>query len=426
MLKTQERFAVRGPVLRVNDAGGVELLRDGVLVVKRDRFDGVGEWRAIGRGFEGRVIQSAGVMMPPMVDVHTHIPQWPIRGRFVEGVPVDVEGGQLLAGLKKNVFPVEIKTREEQYTTKLVDDFAKDTLSHGVVGGSTFLTPFVGACQIALRRLDKRWSVGLVLMNQNCPEDLRTDEANLERDVLKLQDEFGSRVVMSDRFAVAVSSDLRQRASALARQRGLFTQTHLNEQVGEKRQVENVLYPNARSYAHVYGDDGLFDSPALVAHCIEMRDEEWQLLKDKGCAIAHCPTSNLLLGSNTMNLEEVLDRQIPLAIATDVGASPTQSMLAEMRRFMQVHRARGSTRATAERAMYLATRAGAKILGLDLCLFEADRPASWVEVVPIKSVEFHDTVASVIDSLLPTELENPKSNVTRVWLDGACIQSTVD
>ena len=159
---------------------------------------------------------------------------------------------------------------------------------------------------------------------------------------------------MTDRFAVAVATPLRVRGCALAGRFGLRTQTHLNEQLGEKELVETKLYPQRRSYTDVYRGDGLLDHECILAHCIHMRPEEWQIVADAGSAIAHCPTSNVMLGSGVMSLDTVVERQIPYAIATDVGASPTVSMLAEMGRFLQVH-AGGSIHATPSEALWRAT-----------------------------------------------------------------------
>ena len=186
---------------------------------------------------------------------------------------------------------------------------------------------------------------------------------------------------MTDRFAVAVDSSLRQRASKLAAKLNLRTQTHLNEQAAEKRFIERELYPDAKSYTDVYLDDGLLDHRCILAHCIHMRDDEWSIARDSDSVVAHCPTSNLLLGSGTMSLEAVKARGLPYAIATDVGASPTVSMLAEMGRFLDVHQGR-STSATPAEALYRSTRAPAEILGIAdrVGVLEVGRPMSFIEV----------------------------------------------
>jgi guanine deaminase len=285
------------------------------------------------------------------------------------------------------------------------------------------------ATDVALSTLPDTWSVGMVLMNQNSPDYLVTNEPTVERDIEALARKFGSRCVVTDRFAVAVDSTLRRRASKLAAKLGLRTQTHLNEQPGEKRFVERELYPDAKSYTDVYLQDGLLDHRCILAHCIHMTDDEWRIARDTGSVVAHCPTSNLLLGSGTMSLEAVFEHGIPYAIATDVGASPTVSMLAEMGRFLEVHQGR-TTRATPSEALYRATRAPAEVLGIAdrVGVMEVGKPMSFIEVAPQSSRSMtvpvmherdaHATSDSVIRSLLPLNLNAPKPSVNRVTLAG--------
>jgi guanine deaminase len=218
-------------------------------------------------------------------------------------------------------------------------------------------------------------------MNMNCPTDLRTDEASLARDVEALACQFGSRMIVTDRFAVAVDSPLRRHAVALAHQFGLRMQTHLNEQPREKNLVESSLYPDADHYTHVYERDGLLRAGSIMAHCVHMRDVEFDSLAMAGGVIAHCPTSNALLGSGIMSLDRVRARHIPYAICTDVGASPTTSILCEMAQFLKVHTGR-SRHATPSEALYRATLAPAKILGLDdqLGTLAPGMPASFIEI----------------------------------------------
>jgi guanine deaminase len=247
---------------------------------------------------------------------------------------------------------------------------------------------------------------------------LRSDEANLEADVSRLVERFGGRFIITDRFAVAVTSPLRRIGANLAQMFGLRTQTHLNEQVSEKRFVEKDLYPEAASYTDVYRHDGLLDAGCILAHCIHMRPEEWRMIAGAGCVIAHCPTSNLLLGSGLMSLDEVCGHKIPYAIATDMGASPTVSMLAEMRRFLQVHD--GNTpHATPSRALWHATLAPARILGLEETLgrLEPGRPASFIEAQPTGPLA-GGSADDVIRALLPSDPDNPEPTISRVTLAG--------
>ncbi len=376
---------VRGPILNPEPSGSVAFWPDGALLAGPDgRLRFVGEWKALEPSLGSSAIPvtwAAGIITPPFLDCHTHVPQFPIRGHFTDGLPDHLRQGRLLAGLERNVFPQEARFADAEYAGAVIQAFAAHALSQGVVGGASYMTVHAQAAALALRDLPAAWSVGLVLMDQNCPADLRTDEASLERDVERLAASYGRRLIVTDRFAVCVDTPLRRRGVALAARLGLRMQTHLNEQRAEKALVETILYPGYDGYTGVYLRDGLLDHDAILAHCLQMRPEEWDVVGDKGAAIAHCPTSNTLLGSGTMLLDEVRGRGLPYALCTDVGASPTTSLLAEMAQFLKVHAGR-SDGATPSEALFRATLAPAQILGLDgdIGSFEPGKLLSCMEV----------------------------------------------
>jgi len=371
---------VRGPILNPRADRTVEFIPDGVIA------EGQG-----GRiGFVGSVSQFveaygdaqlppsvAGLIVPPMLDLHTHLPQHPIRGRFDENIGLNPPEGRLLAALNRNVFPAEERFAELGYARRVTDAFAADTLANGVVGGSLFLTVSAEAAFDTLARLHPLWHGGMVLMDQHCPPGLRSGPY-VQPDLRNLAESLGRRLVITDRFAVATSSPLRQYGASIAREFDLLTQTHLNEQISEKRLVERDLYPDAGSYTQVYLRDGLLDTRAILAHCIHMTPAEWSILQSRRAVVAHCPTSNALLGSGIMDLDEVVARDIDYAICTDVGASPTTSLLAEMAMFLFVHRGR-SRHATATEALWRVTRAPANVLGSTAATgeFDVDGPMSY-------------------------------------------------
>ena len=370
---------LRGPVLIPKRDGTVDFLPDGVLAGDT-RVSFVGPWdEFVARhGEAGGVERVDGLILPPMLDLHTHVPQYPIRGRFGEGVPDDAPGGRLLAALNRNVFPAETRFESLDYARRVVDAFAADTLANGVVGGSVFLTVHAEAAFDALHRLGPLWHGGLVLMDQNCPPDLRNGPY-VQPDLRNLAESLGKRLVVTDRFAVACSSALRQYGASVAREFDLITQTHLNEQPAEKLFVEETLYPDAESYTHVYLRDGLLDTRPVLAHCVHMTAPEWDVLQSRRATIAHCPTSNALLGSGIMPLDTVADRGLAYAICTDVGASPTQSLLAEMAMYLLVHAGR-NRHATACQALWHTTLGPAVALGVDdrVGTLEIDGPMSFV------------------------------------------------
>lgn len=382
--------AIRGPVLNPLPEAGVAWWPDGCLVGD-DRGDlvAVGAWSEVAARLQldpAAVPASAGIILPPLLDAHIHVPQHPIRGRFAEGVEADPPGGRLLASLERNVFPAEGRCEGPAHARHVVADFAADTLANGVVGGAAYMTVHARATRIALEQLPDAWSVGLVLMNGRCPAYLRTDEPGLADDVALLARDHGRRLIVTDRFAVSVDTPLRRTGVALARRHGLRMQTHLDEQRAEKALVEEVLYPDAGSYTAVYARDGLLACEPILAHCIHVRPDEVELIAASGAVIAHCPVSNTLLGSGVMPLDVIRAAGIPHCLCTDVGASPTTSLLCEMAQFLKVH-AGASAAATPEEALRLVTAAPAAILGLAdrLGTFAPGRECSFIEVASATS-----------------------------------------
>ena len=362
-----------------------------------------------------------GVITPPFLDAHIHIPQHPIRGRFMEGVGGNPPGGRLIAGLDRNVFPAEARCADEHVARQVVESFLADTLANGVVGGSAYMTTHPQATRIALERLPATWSVGLVLMNQNCPRELCTDQATLYEVVEGLAKDFQKRLILTDRFAVAVGTELRTRAVTLAQNYGLRMQTHLNEQLREKQFVEKKLYPDYANYTDVYLRDGLLDCDAILAHCVRMSGAEFDVIAGKHSSVAHCPTSNTLLGSGIMPLDEVVSRGIDYAICTDVGASPTVSILAEMAQFLKVHAGR-SRHAMPSEALFRATLAPARIMGLDdqLGTFAVGRPLSFIEIEcdPIPPIaRSDDAILMLLGRPDASTLRGALDELQRVGLD---------
>ncbi len=378
-----EAQIVRGPFLNPRPDGTVEFVSDGALMAdEQGRISFVGTGAALEHQIDrahAPVTRRAGLILPPLLDCHTHIPQHPIRGRFTEGIEAAPPEGRLLAGLERNVFPCEARASDTEYAAHVVEAFHHDTLAQGVVGGAAFMTVHAGATRAALAMLPHFWSVGLVLMNQNCPRILRTDEDALERDVTALAADFGRRFIVTDRFAVSTDTALRRRAAALAKRLNLRMQTHLNEQRAEKAFVEQSLYPGYASYTDVYRRDGLLAREAILAHCIQMTGDEWAMAAEAGAAVAHCPTSNTLLGSGTMPLDTLRAHNLPYAICTDVGASPTTSLLAEMAQFLTVHAGR-SRFVTPQQALWRATLGPAQILGFadQIGSFDVGKPLSYI------------------------------------------------
>jgi guanine deaminase len=122
------------------------------------------------------------------------------------------------------------------------------------------------------------------------------------------------------------------------------------------------LFPDARSYLDVYDRYGLLRPGAMYGHAIYLDQDDRRRLADSGAAVAHCPTSNLFLGSGFYDFHQSDANRLNVTLATDVGGDTSFSMFRTMNAAHKVARM-GGYYLTALRMFYLATRAAAKALG---------------------------------------------------------------
>jgi guanine deaminase len=398
----------RGSVL-VPAVDGFEYIDDAAIVVSDS---GVLEW--IGR-YDSRPASEAGryervgLILPPLVDCHIHVPQFPIRGRFLEGV--EPPGG-LLEGLARNVYPAEMRCSDLEHAIEVSRQFLADTQAHGTLGGVAYMTSHPVAARAALQVLPESWRVGLVLMDQNCPPALRITASEAEAGYRSLARDFGDRVVITDRFAVACSSPLRQLAGRLAGELGLTTQTHLSEQPGELAAVR-AMYAGAKHYTDVYDRDGLLRPGSLLAHCIHLSAAEWEVLAGRGCVVCHCPVSNSNLSSGTLDLRPLQRHSIGWALCTDVGASASTSLLDELRHFVSVHAAKPwASHATVARGLWHASVAARDLGRVRLGGLRAGGRFSAVEFVRPETIRAPSDPETVVRLLLDA---GPAQKATQWW-----------
>ena len=177
----------------------------------------------------------------------------------------------------------------------------------------------------------------------------------------------GLEYAFSPRFAVTCSEKLMRGAAEMAARFGAYLQTHLAENREEIEKVHH-LYMGARDYTHVYEKYGLLTPKTMLGHCIHLNGREIAAIATAQANVAHCPSSNLFLGSGLMKLDQILKAGIAVGLGSDVAAGPEFNMWQVMRAAIDVQKARGAYEANLRplrpsEAFYLATHGGARALG---------------------------------------------------------------
>jgi len=175
--------------------------------------------------------------------------------------------------------------------------------------------------------------------------------------------------IITPRFAPSCTSDLLHKLGHLAKTTNLPCQTHISENINEINLVKE-LFPSHSSYAAVYDHHGLLTSKMILGHAIHLTPSERALIKSRDSKISHCPVSNSALTSGAAFVRTLLNEGITVGLGTDVSGGYSSSMLEVVRQATLVSRHVAMTdgedaKLALEEALYLATRGGAKVVGLE-------------------------------------------------------------
>jgi guanine deaminase len=171
---------------------------------------------------------------------------------------------------------------------------------------------------------------------------------------------------ITPRFAATSTPEQLELAGALWREHpGVFVHSHIAENSAEIAWVQQ-LFPQRRDYLDVYDHYGLTGGRAVLAHGVHFGEADFERCHATGTALAHCPTSNMFLGSGMFPLRVARDgrRPVDVGLGTDIGGGTSFSLLATMAEAYKVAQFRRQPIDAIE-AFFLATLGGARALALD-------------------------------------------------------------
>ena len=250
--------------------------------------------------------------------------------------------------------------------------------------------------------------------------------------------------IITPRFVLSCSSPLLSGLGALAKESNLPIQTHLSENTSEVALVRS-LFPTHDSYSHVYDTHGLLTPKTVLAHCVHLSFEERMLLKERRSKVSHCPVSNTSISSGLCPVRQLLDDGIEVGLGTDVSGGYSTSILVAAREAAMVSRtlagltveepdlgkrelpgkeeasdevnAKHSTDAkdrkklSVEECLYLATKGGAKCLGLEAKVGAFEVGMEW----DAQFVELDDATDDVVDEEGDGRAESGDGGPVELW-----------
>ncbi|TQN32203.1 guanine deaminase [Haloactinospora alba] len=373
----ESTVAVRGQLLWFHDDPflvpnkyAMRYEHDGLLICSNGKIQHCGPYESVREHLPPQatfVDHRDKIITPGFVDTHVHYSQTAMIGAY---------GEKLIEWLQKYVYPEEMKFSDREYADEIAQLFCEQLLRNGTTTALVFCTSHpesVDALFEETNRRGMRMAAGKVLMDRNAPAELLDSSVQeayeqSRRLIERWHHAPGTRGVyaVTPRFAVACTGEMLQAADDLWRSAdGLIMHTHVSENPDEVYQVRG-LFPERSGYLDVYHHYGLLGPRAVLAHGVQLTAGELDTCSTTRAAIAHCPTSNLFLGSGRFQLRDAKNprRQITVGLGTDVGGGTSFSPLSTMSEAYKVA-ALGDYPLDAARMFYLATKGGAVALGMD-------------------------------------------------------------
>lgn len=353
-----------------------EILDGADVLVKGTRIEAVG--KNLAAPADAEVIDASGhVVIPGLVNTHHHFYQ-----TFTRNLPA-VQDAELfdwllyLYEIWKHLDGKAIWWSTALATAELLKTGCTATTDHHYlyprdVEEDIMALQFDAAGRLGMRFSPTRGSMSRSKKDGGLPPDtVVQDEETILRDSERVIREFHDsdpwamrKIVLAPCSPFSVSEQLMKESAALAREHGVRLHTHLAETEDEN---DYCVEKYRRRPLKLMEDCDFLGPDVFYAHGIHFNDEELDLLAETGTHVAHCPSSNMRLGSGICRVREMLDRGVNVALAVDGSASNDASdMLGETRQALLLQRVtKGAKALTAREAWRMGTENGAKLLGFD-------------------------------------------------------------
>jgi 8-oxoguanine deaminase len=392
---------------------------DGALLARDGWVEQVGSTGDL-PGSADRVIDLSGhVLLPGFINTHHHLYQ-----TLTRAVPVAQDAG-LFAWLRA-LYPIWARLTPDDMRLSTQIGLAELALS-GCTTAADHLYLYPNGCrlddqieaatEVGLRLHASRGSMSLGESRGGLPPDrvIEEEEAILEdtdRVIASYHDAApGSRlrIVVAPCSPFSVTPELMKQSAELARSRGIRLHTHLAETRDEEEFCLERFGMTPLAYAEQLGWLG---GDVWFAHAVHVSEAETGRMATAGTGVAHCPSSNMRLGSGIAPVSRFLRAGVNVGLGVDGSASNDGShLLAEARQAMLMARlatslpppsgeGRGGGLLSPRTALEMATLGGAAVLGRDdLGSLEPGKCADFV-AIDLGRLEYagalHDPVAAVM------------------------------
>ena len=405
MEKFQADLCIKGgTVLTVDQERRV--IPDGVVFTARDRIIAVGKSSELKDDYQAkRIINADGMLViPGLINAHSHLAMTLFRG-FVEDL--------VLQKWLEKVWKYELSALDAE----AVRAGSKLALAEMIKGGITCAHDMYWHYDQTIELAEE---IGFRLLSG--PPITRLGDPDFDEMFQKAEDTLAwiddlsyVHPVLQTHSTYTTNSLMMETVREFKEKYQVSFTTHASENQAE---VDDVYEMYQRSPIQVLHDHQLLDDSTVLAHCVKVTEEEIELLNKTGTHVAHCPESNLKLGSGIAPAAAMLETGINVCLGTDGAASNNDlDLLSEIRTAALLQKGvnHNPELLNTEQALEMITINGAKAYHLDSLIgsLEVGKKADLVlvDLDRIHLTPNFDPSANLIYSAV-------KSDVDTVIIDG--------
>ena len=384
-------------------------IEDGAVFVRDNVIEAVGPSAALPATADEVIDATGQLVMPGLINTHHHMYQ-----SLTRVIPA-AQNGELFNWLT-NLYPIWSRLTGEMVHVSTLTAMSELILS-GCTTSSDHLYIYPNGCRlddsieaahtIGMRFHGARGSMSVGQSKGGLPPDsVVEDEDAVLKDTQRLIETFHDsarfamqRIVVAPCSPFSVSRGLMKQSAQLARSYGVSLHTHLAENANDIAYSREKFNMTPAQYAE---DCGWVGHDVWHAHCVQLDAAGIALFARTGTGIAHCPCSNMRLGSGIAPVRTMIDAGVTVGLGVDGSASNDAGhMLGEVRQAMLLQRVGfGPDAMTARQALEMATLGGAKVLNRDD--IGALAPGMAADIVSFKLAQIgfagalHDPVAALV------------------------------
>ena len=305
-----------------------------------------------------QIINGEGmVLMPGLINCHTHLPMSPLRG-YADDV-------DLATWLNDYIFP-----REDRLDGRCVKAATLLSIAECLRFGTTSVSDMYYFCdEVAQAVAESGIKANISRAITYFGDDFDFEKDSRCQELVALKEKWHGYDNSRIRIEAAIHGEYTsnhqvwEQVSDYAKAEGLRMHVHLSE---TKAEHEGAKERHGLTPAQVLDCHRVFDVPAIAAHCVWVEDEDMKLLAKRGVTAVHNPCSNLKLASGCARVQDMVKAGMNVALGTDSNASNnTLDMFEEIR--AATYMAKGASlnpeALPAQAALLMATVCGARAQG---------------------------------------------------------------